>query len=222
VKGINPLLYGLNDCYGTSGSLLPLTQNSTSLTSLLGKTAAQGASISNQAMGISQLSSMLKADRNRTALAGLNGTVNALIKDTDSTVLNDFVTLGLGSVITGKKGAFSKLMTTMSSLNAQGESSLATTIVKQAAKTYTDKGSTVTGKFIDTASGLANRKYTDDDEMKSVVGGFVSTWNAIRTTTKTSDDIPDLSSFARKVDSLDNASLKAYLTTVNAAVRKLS
>jgi len=222
VKGISPLLYGLNDYYGTSGSLLPLAQNSSSIASLLGSATSQGTSISNQAKGISQLYSMLKADRNKTALAGLNGTVKSLIKDTDTTILNDFVTLGLGSVITGKKDTFTKLMSTMSSINAQGESSLAMSLVKQAAKTYTDKGSTVTGKFIDTAADLAGRKFTDDKEMKAVVGGFISTWNAVRSTAKSSAGIPDLSTFAKTADSLDNASLKTYLAQVNAAIKKAS
>jgi hypothetical protein len=222
MKGINPLLYGLNDFLGTSGSLFTPTQNSGSIAALLGKTTSQDTSISNQAKGISQLYSMLKADRNKTALAGLNGTVRSLIKDVDPSVLNDFVTLGLGSVITGKKDAFTKLMSTMSSLNAQGENSLATSIVKQAAKTYTDKGSTLTGKFIDAAAGLAGRKFTDNDQMKALVGGFVSTWNAIRTTEKKSDSIPDLSTFAQKVGTLDNNALQAYLAKTYIAVRTTS
>lgn len=163
---------------------------------------------------------MLKNGSSKNALAGLNQTVKTLIHDTDTSSLQDFVTLGLGSVITGKKDTFTKLMSTVSTLDAKGETAVGITLVKQAAKTYADKGAAITGKFIDTASNLSERKFSNDAERKSLVGGFVATWSSIRTFTKKSSEVPDLNTFAKKADSLDNTSLKTYLAKIDAAIKK--
>jgi hypothetical protein len=223
LKGINPLLYGLADFYGTSGSsaFQGFSQGLSSAASLIAS-AKSGTSISNQAKGISELYTVVKAGKDRNALAGFNQTVRTLFKDTDAASLQGFVTFGLASVINGRREIFTEMLGSVNTLNAKGSSGLGTSIVKQAVKTYEDKGTALAGKFIDAAAGLMDRKYSSPAQMTSLLGDFVNTWNAVRTGTKASKDVPDLNTLAQKAGALDNDALKTYLAQINTAIKKAS
>lgn len=222
MKGINPLLYGLNDFYGSSGSsglLQSLGQTSGSAVSFIGS-GNIGMNISSQAKGLSELSTLLKADRGKTTLSGFNQTVKNLLHDTDTTSLQGFINFGLAAAVNRKKEIFTKMMNGVNALNGKDNSALGISIVKQAVKTYESKGLTLAGKFVDTATSLMDRKYANAKDMTSLVGKFTTTWNAVLTQTKTSKDIPDLNTFAKKAVSLDNDGLKVYLEQINTAIKK--
>jgi len=221
LKGINPLLYGLNDLYGKSGMFQGFSQTPNAIASLIG-TGRSGMNISTQAKGISELYTMVKAGKDKNAAAGFNQTVKNLFKDTDSTSLQDFVTFGMASVVSGKRETFGKMLGCVNKLNTKAGAGLGISIVRQAVNTYEEKGTALAGKFIDTAANIMDRKFSNSAEMTSTLKDFVSTWNAVLTQTKTSKDILDLNTFAQKAKSLDNDALKTYLEQVNAAIKKTS
>ncbi|HNY66126.1 MAG TPA: hypothetical protein PKM41_11870 [Deltaproteobacteria bacterium] len=219
MKGINPLLYGLTDFYGTSGAFQGLGLGTGKAASLIAQ-ANGGTGISAQAKGISELYTVVKAGRDRNALAGFNATVRSLFRDTGSTSLQGFVTFGLASVINGRREAFTELMGRVSTLNAQGSPGLGMSLVRQAVKTYEDRGTAMAAAFIEAAGDIMDRNSSSPSEMASLLGSFADTWSAVLGQTKASKDVPDLGTLAKKAGTLESGALKDYLAQVNAAVRK--
>lgn len=218
MKSINPLLYGLNDFYKSPSIFPGSMQGSDSTGSLIGS-LQKNTAISSRANDISEMYKVMKLSGNKDALAGFNETVKALVKDPDGKSLDNFIAFAKESVTKGKAKAFVETLADVNRLKAQGNALLGISIIKQAGKTCAEKDFSLAAKFIGTAESLMDRKYSGTQEMASAVGNFVSTWNAVLTQKGTSKEIPGLSAFADKVKSLDNDSLKTYLSEVNSIIK---
>jgi hypothetical protein len=221
MKGINPLLYGLTSFYQTSNLFQNSIQDSDSTTSLIGSTKT-GMIISSQAKGISELYKFLKGNKNKNTLAGFNETIKTLVNDpSGKTNLNNFISFGENAIAKGKITTLANMLAGVKKLSTQGNSALGQSIVKQAGKTYADKGISLAVAFTDTATNIQNRTYSNSSEMTSTLKNFVDTWNSIRAQgVIKSKAVPTPAAFAEKIKSLDNDALKTYLSKVSNDLKK--